>query len=128
MIDHLSLGIADVARSARFYDPTLGALGYQRLSADDSSLSYGSSAPKLWLLKTSRPVVADPESGLHLSFVASTSAQVDAFYRAAMDHGGRDNGGPGVRESYGAGYYAAFVVDPDGYRLEAHCELTEAAK
>lgn len=128
MIDHLSLGISEIVRSTRFYDHTLGALGYQRLSADDSSLSYGSDEPKLWLLKTSRPVIADPDSGLHLSFVASTPAQVDAFYRAAMDYGGSDNGGPGVRESYGSGYYAAFVVDPDGYRLEAHCELAEAAK
>ena len=128
MIDHLSLGISELARSTRFYDRTLGALGYQRLSADDSSLSYGSDEPKLWLLKTSRPVIAEAIPGLHLSFVASTPAQVDAFYRAALDYGGSDNGGPGVRESYGPGYYAAFVVDPDGYRLEAHCEMAEAAK
>lgn len=128
MIDHLSFGVSELARSSRFYDGVLGALGYQRLSADDSSLSYGSDEPKLWLLKTARPVVADRESGLHVSFVASSAAQVDAFHRAAMDNGGSDNGGPGLRESYSPGYYAAFVIDPDGYRLEAHCELTEAAR
>ena len=54
---------------------------------------------------------------------APSPVEVDAFYRAALEHGGKDNGGPGKREHYGPGYYAAFVVDPDGYRLEAHCEL-----
>ena len=127
MIDHLSLGVAELARSSRFYDRALGALGYQRQSADDTSVSYGAAEPTLWLLQTARPVVADMDSGLHLSFVATTPAKVDAFHQAALDNGGSDNGAPGLRESYGAGYYAAFVVDPDGYRLEAHCELSGTA-
>ncbi|AJZ57104.1 glyoxalase-like domain protein [Paraburkholderia fungorum] len=128
MIDHLSLGVSELARSRRFYDTALGVLGYLLLSADDSSLSYGAGNPTLWLLRTSRPVAADAESGLHLSFAATTPAQVDAFYRAALDNGGSDNGRPGLRETYSAGYYAAFVLDPDGYRLEAHCELTGMPK
>ncbi|VWB23905.1 glyoxalase [Burkholderia arboris] len=70
-----------------------------------------------------RPVAADAESGPHLSFKAASPVEVDAFCRAALEHGGQDNGGPGKREHYGPGYHAAFVVDPDGYRLEAHCEL-----
>lgn len=128
MIDHLSLGVSELARSSRFYDSALAALGYLRLSADDSSLSYGAVEPTLWLLRTNRPVTADAKSGFHLSFAATTPAKVDAFYRAALDNGGSDNGRPGLRETYSAGYYAAFVLDPDGYRLEAHCELAETAK
>ncbi len=126
MIDHLSLGIAELPRSTRFYDSALGALGYRRLSANDASASYGADEPTLWLLETARPVAADADSGLHVSFVASTPAQVDAFYRAALENGGRGNGEPGLRQAYGPGYYAAFVADPDGYRLEAHCELAGA--
>ncbi|MET3556595.1 MULTISPECIES: VOC family protein [Burkholderia] len=123
MIDHLSFGVAHIDRSRAFYDSTLGALGYKRLYSDDGALGYGTTEPVLWLQHAARPVVADPESGLHVSFRAASPVEVDAFYRAALEHGGHDNGGPGKRERYGPGYYAAFVVDPDGYRLEAHCEL-----
>ncbi|KVZ81912.1 VOC family protein [Burkholderia ubonensis] len=123
MIDHLSFGVAQIDRSRTFYDSALGALGYKRLFGDASSLGYGTGEPVLWLTYTARPVAADPESGLHVSFKASSPVEVDAFYRAALAHGGTDNGGPGRREHYGPGYYAAFVTDPDGYRLEAHCEL-----
>jgi catechol 2,3-dioxygenase-like lactoylglutathione lyase family enzyme len=125
MIDHLSLGVSELSRTRRFYDAVLGALGYRRFSGDDSSLSYGADGPVLWLQTAKRPVAADLESGLHLAFAATTPAQVDAFYRAALDNGGSDNGRAALRESYGPGYYAAFVLDPDGYRLEAHCELLE---
>ena len=64
-------------------------------------------------------------SGLHFCFAAPTRKSVDAFHAAALDAGGRDNGKPGVRADYGAGYYAGFVVDPDGYRLEAYCGRSE---
>jgi predicted lactoylglutathione lyase len=62
------------------------------------------------------------KSGLHFCFTAPTSRSVDAFHAAAVQSGGRDNGKPGLRADYGPGYYAAFVIDPDGYRLEAHCQ------
>lgn len=74
----------------------------------------------LWLLQTDHPVAADPRSGLHVCLRAGDAAAVDAFHAAALAHGGRDNGAPGLRADYGADYYAAFVSDPDGYRLEAH--------
>ena len=64
---------------------------------------------------------SDPESGLHFCFAAPTRQSVDAFHAAALAMGGRDNGKPGLRQDYGANYYAAFAVDPDGYRLEAYC-------
>lgn len=122
MIDHLSLGVAELGRSRRFYDAALGALGYRRLSGDQSALAYGVDEAMLWLLKSTRPVQADAESGLHVAFQAQTRDAVDAFHDAALRHGGQDNGAPGFRPHYGGSYYAAFVLDPDGYRIEAHCE------
>lgn len=121
MLDHISLGVRDVARARRFYDAALKPLGYERRSADDASLGYGRDSTVLWLLATPRPVPADEGSGLHLAFVAPSRAAVDAFHSAALAHGGRDNGAPGLRLDYSPTYYAAFVVDPDGYRLEAVC-------
>lgn len=124
MIDHLSLGIAQLDKSRRFYDASLGALGYRRLSDGGGALSYGAAEAMLWLLQTPRPITPDAQSGLHVSFRANSREAVDAFHRAALDNGGQDNGVPGVREEYSPGYYAAFVIDPDGYRLEAHCQIT----
>jgi hypothetical protein len=74
-----------------------------------------------WISAVARLVPPDDESGLHLGFSAPTRRSVDAFHAAALAAGGRDNGAPGVRADYGANYYAAFVVDPDGYRIEAYC-------
>lgn len=121
MIDHVSIGVRDVSRSRTFYDAALEALGYARLSQDEASLGYGREQVQLCVNAAARPVEPDMESGLHVCFAAPTRKSVDAFHRAALAHGGRDNGGPGLREDYGADYYAAFVVDPDGYRLEAYC-------
>ncbi len=121
MFDHISIGVRDLARSRRFYDATLGALGYDRLSVDDSSLGYGKGAVGLWIGVAAAPVPPDPGSNLHFCFTAPTRASVDAFHAAALAAGGSDNGAPGLREAYGPSYYAAFVVDPDGYRLEAYC-------
>jgi catechol 2,3-dioxygenase-like lactoylglutathione lyase family enzyme len=120
MIDHLSLGVRDLAASRRFYDAALAPLGYRCLSEGPSSLGYGCDAAMLWLLATDHPVAADPRSGLHVCFSARDAAAVDAFHAAALAHGGRDHGAPGLRADYGPKYYAAFVTDPDGYRLEAH--------
>lgn len=120
MIDHLSLGVRDLAASRRFYDAALAPLGYRCLSEDPTSLGYGRETAVLWLLATDHPVAADPRSGLHVCFKANDPAAVDAFHAAALAHGGRDHGAPGLRADYGPGYYAAFATDPDGYRLEAH--------
>jgi catechol 2,3-dioxygenase-like lactoylglutathione lyase family enzyme len=121
MIDHISIGVRDVARSKRFYDAALKPLGYTCLSQSPGSLGYGRDAVALWIGAAERPVPADEKSGLHFCFGASTRNSVEAFHAAALDAGGRDNGKPGLRADYGADYYAAFVVDPDGYRLEAYC-------
>jgi len=121
MFDHVSIGVKDVARTGRFYDAALKPLGYTRLSDGESSLGYGDKSVALWISASEKPVKADPASGLHLCFVAKSRAAVNAFHAAALAAGGKDNGKPGLRADYGPSYYAAFAVDPDGYRVEAHC-------
>ncbi len=121
MIDHVSIGVRDLATTKRFYDAVLQSLGYQCLSEGAGSLGYGREKIAFWISPAEHPVPADEKSGLHFCFTAPTRRSVDAFHAAALRAGGRDNGKPGVRADYGAGYYAAFVIDPDGYRIEAHC-------
>lgn len=121
MIDHVSIGARDIAATKRFYDAALKPLGYACLCEGSTSLGYGRDGVAFWIGTTDHPVPADPRSGLHFCFRAPTRAAVDAFHAAALKHGGRDNGKPGVRADYDANYYAAFVVDPDGYRIEAYC-------
>jgi catechol 2,3-dioxygenase-like lactoylglutathione lyase family enzyme len=126
MIDHLSIGVRDVANAKRFYDAVLKPLGYKCLSQGEGSLGYGRGTVALWIGAAERPVAADAKSGLHFCFSAPTRKSVDAFHAAALRTGGRDNGKPGVRSDYSPDYYAAFVVDPDGYRIEAYCGQTSA--
>jgi catechol 2,3-dioxygenase-like lactoylglutathione lyase family enzyme len=121
MLDHVSIGVRDLAQSKRFYDATLKPLGYICLSENDGSLGYGRETVAFWISATEHPVVADPKSGLHFCFAAPNRNGVDAFHAAALKAGGHDNGKPGLRADYGPNYYAAFVSDPDGYRIEAHC-------
>lgn len=121
MFNHVSIGVRDIARSKRFYDAALKPLGYARLHESDGSLGYGGGAVALWIGTTEKPVPADKASGLHFCFDAPTRKSVDSFHAAGLKAGGRDNGKPGLRADYGENYYAAFVIDPDGYRLEAYC-------
>ncbi|WP_137931087.1 VOC family protein [Mesorhizobium comanense] len=121
MFDHVSIGVRDCNASKRFYDAALKPLGYSCLSQSQGSLGYGAQGVALWVNEASRPVPADEKSGLHFCFTAPTRDSVDAFHAGAVRAGGRDNGAPGLRLDYGQDYYAAFVVDPDGYRLEAYC-------
>jgi catechol 2,3-dioxygenase-like lactoylglutathione lyase family enzyme len=121
MIDHISIGVGDIAVSRRFYDAALIALGYRCVSNGDVALGYGSDGPVFWVERAERPVPADEKSGLHFCFAAPDRDAVAAFHAAALAAGGRDNGKPGLREVYGPNYYAAFVTDPDGYRIEAYC-------
>ena len=121
MFNHISIGVRSVAASKRFYDATLGALGYKCLSQDAGSLGYGSAQTSLWVLQSDKPVTGDPKSGLHFCFEAPDTASVRNFHAAGLKNGGRDNGKPGVRADYSSDYYAAFLIDPDGYRVEAYC-------
>ena len=126
MLDHVSIGVRDIAATRRFYDAALVPLGYRCLSEGGDSLGYGGAdGVAFWISRTDRPVPADAGSGLHFCFKAPTRAAVDAFHAAALAAGGADNGKPGLRPDYGATYYAAFAVDPDGYRVEAYCGKAE---
>ncbi|MGI8567700.1 MAG: VOC family protein [Methylocella sp.] len=122
MIDHVSIGVRDIARARAFYDAVLQPIGYSCLSSSETSLGYGKESVGFWISGSTSPVPADPHSGLHFCFIGQTRKSVDSFYKAAMAHGGSDNGKPGLRADYGASYYAAFVIDPDGYRIEAYCD------
>jgi catechol 2,3-dioxygenase-like lactoylglutathione lyase family enzyme len=122
MIDHVSIGVRDVARSKRFYDAALKPLGYSCLSAGEESLGYGSGdAISLWVNLSAKPVPKDMASGLHFCFSAPSRQAVMAFHIAALAAGGADNGSSGLRADYGDNYYAAYAIDPDGHRIEAYC-------
>ena len=110
MFDHVSIGVADIARSKKFYDATLKPLGFSLLSDGESSLGYGDKEVQLWLGAAKKPVKPDPDSNLHFCFVAKDRAAVDAFHAGALKAGGQDNGKPGVRADYGPKYYAAFAI------------------
>jgi catechol 2,3-dioxygenase-like lactoylglutathione lyase family enzyme len=122
MIDHTGIGVANVARSAAFYDAALGALGLRRvvqIPPDDGAdgIGYGVDYPVFWIDRFHPHGVKQ-----HTAFAARSSAEVNAFYAASLKTGGTDNGPPGLRnttEGYPVGYYAAFVLDPDGNNIEA---------
>ena len=126
MLHHISLGVTDIDRSARFYDAALGPLGYVRVWEDlrpgqeGQAVGYGvpGSGDKLAIKQRNAADVA-PGAGFHVAFAAPTQAAVHQFHEAALRAGGKDNGAPGPRPEYGRHYYAAFIVDPDGYRIEA---------
>ena len=122
MITHISIGVRDIERSKRFYDAVLEPLGYKCLRAARSLVGYGYGHDNisLWVVEAERPVRADEKSGLHFCLAASDAAAVDAFHAAALRAGGHDNGPPGLRPIYAPDYYAAFIIDPDGYRIEAY--------
>ena len=124
MIDHVSIGVRDLARAKRFYDCALAPLGYRCLSESAGAFGYGDKAAAFWIIAAENPVPPDNASGLHFCFAARSTEAVGAFYTAALGAGGRDNGAPGMRAEYSPDYYAAFVVDPDGYRIEAYCGTT----
>lgn len=119
MLHHISLGVRNLQRAGQFYDAALGALGYRRVFEDDTAIGYGVEDDKDFLCLKLRGDATPPGAGFHLAFAATSRPAVDAFHAAAMLAGGRDNGVPGPRADYGDHYYAAFLVDPDGHRVEA---------
>ncbi len=125
MIDHLSIGVRRLDKARQFYDAALAAIGCRCLSDGKDSLGYGADTAVFWLYAVDRAASADDRPGLHLCFSAPSRRSVDEFHAAALAAGGRDNGRPGLRESYRPNYYAAFVIDPDGYRIEAYCGRSE---
>lgn len=123
MLDHISLGVTDLERSRRFYDAVLAPLGLVRLlDFEGRGADYGAMAAPLGveLTITAEPGVA-PSRGTHVCLRATDGAAVRAFHEAALRTGGASDGEPELRAQYHADYYAAFVLDPDGHRIEAVC-------
>lgn len=121
MLDHLSIGVSDLARAAAFYDPVLATLGYVRVLTHPRAVGYGRPGDKdeQFAILASGSDARAPGVGCHIALGASNREAVHAFHAAAMSAGATDEGAPGPRPQYGAGYYAAFVRDLDGYRIEA---------
>lgn len=119
MIDHVSVGVADLERAARFYDTAFAPLGLKQLMAGPGTVGYGKDYPEFWINLRAGMKPVPPESGTHICLRARSTAQIDAFHTAALEAGGSSDGAPGPRPEYHKSYYAAFVRDPDGNRIEA---------
>lgn len=119
MIDHVSVGVRDLARAAAFYEAVLATIGYAALERRPATIGFGKSYPDFWI--NLRPDMASLAAGHggHACFRARSQEVVDAFHAAALAAGGESDGAPGFRPQHGDGYYAAFVRDPDGNRIEA---------
>ena len=117
MIDHTGVGVTSAKKSVAFYTAALAPLGYQALMEGDGYSGFGvAPKPDFWIGEGQPNVPA-----VHIAFSASSRSAVDAFYKAAIAAGGRDNGPPGLRPQYHPNYYGAFVLDPDGHNIEAVC-------
>lgn len=122
MFDHVGFGVTNLAESKAFFVQALAPLGVTVVMEGTYGVGIGPRGkPSLWLAPTQ-----EHPARLHLAFVASTRAQVDAFYKAALAAGGKDNGAPGLRPQYHPNYYGAFVIGPDGHNVEAVCHAPEA--
>lgn len=119
MIDHISIGVTDLERSVVFYDGVLGTLGYSRVWRTDNAAGYGMEGAddKLALFSNHSARASGP--GFHLALTAPSEEAVRQFHATAIELGGMDAGQPGLRQKYSPTYYAAFVLDPDGWKLEA---------
>jgi len=122
MFDHVGIGVTNLDQSKAFFLRALEPLGVSVVMEGPYGVGMGrSGAPSLWLSETK-----ETPAHLHLAFTAANRAQVDAFYKAALAAGGKDNGAPGLRPHYHANYYGAFVIGPDGHNIEAVCHRSEA--
>jgi catechol 2,3-dioxygenase-like lactoylglutathione lyase family enzyme len=120
MLHHVSVGVSDLARAARFYDGVLGALGYKRvMEVLPYAIGYGEATPVFWVQLPHDQSAASSGNGVHIGLVGRSKAVIESFHRAALEAGGRDEGAPGPRPNYGPQYFGAFVRDLDGNKLEA---------
>ena len=119
MLHHISLPVADLRASSALYDAALGALGYRRVCSGDDFAGYGveDDKDKFCIKHVDPSASAGPR--FHLAFAAPSPDAVVAFHNEALNHGATDNGTPGLRTRYGPTYFAAFIIDPDGHRIEA---------
>lgn len=128
MLGHLSIGVRDLERAGRFYDAVMAQVGWARLWSEPKGLGYGPPGGNDKLAVFLRSEAHPPGPGFHLCFNCPSVAAVDAFHVAALANGGTDDGRPGLRPQFGPGYYACFVFDPEGWKLEAlHKDFSAAA-
>ncbi len=127
MIDHISIAVSDLKTGETFYTALLKPLGMTKLREwPDAAIGFGKKYPEFWInRRDSMPRVAD-DSGVHICLRARDALAVDAFHGAALKAGGTSDGAPGLRQKYHGSYYAAFIRDPDGNRIEAVTFLPEA--
>ena len=122
MFDHVGFGVTDYGASKAFFLKALQPIGVSIVMEGPYGLGLGQNGkPSLWMFET-----AEKPAHLHLAFTADTRKQVEEFYRAALEAGGKDNGGPGLRPHYHANYYGAFVIGPDGHNVEVVCHKPQA--
>jgi catechol 2,3-dioxygenase-like lactoylglutathione lyase family enzyme len=121
MIDHVSLPVRDLAAATRFYKAVLAPLGLKLFTQRDSSVAFGRKYPLFWLNARPDMTPLPPGHGVHVCLRCRSEQGVDDFHAAALVHGGRSDGAPGQRQAELTGYYAAFIIDPDGNRIEAAC-------
>ncbi|MDX6679844.1 MAG: hypothetical protein QOE31_3896 [Solirubrobacteraceae bacterium] len=115
MIVHVAFEVSDLARSARFYDAIFFSLGARRLFESDGAIAYGRDREQFWIVARGRK----PQPGYgHVALAAAGRAAVNGAHAVGLAHGGRDDGAPGPRPQYGATYYAGYLLDPDGLRVE----------
>jgi catechol 2,3-dioxygenase-like lactoylglutathione lyase family enzyme len=119
MIDHISVGVSDLELSARFYEALLAPLGMSRLVTRPTTVGFGKAYPEFWINLRAGMKPVEPGSGVHVCLRAKSIRQVDVFHAVALNAGGRSNAAPGLRPHDRVKYYAAFIVDPDGNRIEA---------
>jgi catechol 2,3-dioxygenase-like lactoylglutathione lyase family enzyme len=126
MIDHVSIVVRDLGAAAKFYEAVLATIGYAKLVVRTHTVGFGKTYPEFWL--NHRPAMAEvaADTGIHVCLRARSTAAVDAFHRAALSSGATCDGAPGLRVGDSAGYYAAFIRDPDGNRIEAVTFLADA--
>jgi catechol 2,3-dioxygenase-like lactoylglutathione lyase family enzyme len=117
MIDHIGLGVSNYQQSKKFYETALKAINYELIMEFDNVGGFGENKkPDFWISQEEKP-----SQKIHVCFACENHEKVDAFYKAAMEAGGKDNGPPGIRAEYHPHYYGAFVLDPDGNNIEAVC-------
>ena len=119
MIDHISISVCNLDRAARFYDAVLGVIGYQMLEVRPHTVGFGKQYPEFWINLRAAMVPLADDCGTHVALRVRAAELVDAFHAAALAAGGASDGAPGLRPRHGRGYYAAFIRDPDGNRIEA---------
>ncbi len=119
MIDHVSIAVRDLAACARFYEAVLATLGQAKLVTRPGTVGFGKKYPEFWLNERRAMTPADPDTGHHICLRASSVEAVQAFHAAALAQGGASDGAPGPRSAHLGGYYAAFIRDPEGNKIEA---------